>query len=738
MFEKLAIGLFGLVLVICSGCRSVHPWGDLHTPRLWEASDAPPIEVVTSNRVLSIVTDGAAENKWAAMFLAQTLEEMTTRKVEVYVEYPGQAGLPSEGLLIGSVSANAGWNCELSKENDEAFRVVARNGSVRFLGRADYAVFDWCERVLGLRCYPGFGKSVLMLPRIVVPATDYSDAPVFSCRRLSGGSDGAWLRVAKSSGSRQFGVNVHQPRNWVKDTALKAAHPRIFEDGESPMLCYGNPETLEYYRSRIDRHISGAEDSGGIVDTERKVVTVCQWDAPIACQCAHCRELADPSLGEEGVSSPVIWGQFLVGLADWLKETHPDYRIVILPYQNSRRVPDGLKDRLRRLNNVEAQVTTMSGLAMLKNPSCRAWEESLIRDWHEATGRKIVNWHYSCWPQDWTAAPYVFGKLIKRHYEDAVNNSVGSLVCGSDEDPRMFLSLYVWMRCLWNPDVDVEAIYDEFALRVFGSAAEPMRRLIDLQESCWNRPWPDDACSYRNVFEISYTCQDVQRMKELVREAEDLAIRSEDAVALQGVRAYARAFEEFVAESEILTAGKGRQVVYPGERHEMVAARSALMPRPWAGTSVETHVEVEELVLRVVCEEPAAASMDFSRTVKDAVWGNDCVTFVVANGENVRSATVDLTGGVSGGWKGFSAMVVHDGGSWSVIARIRLTPAEIAAGFLVGNVARWRVGDRRRPVKERVAGSRFEQSRLRTCFTNLNADPAAFVSFSLRERTDPK
>ena len=745
-------GLFVLALAL-AGCRSATMWADLHAPVEWRLSDAAPVEVVTSERTAQIVVADTPACKWAARFLADTIGEMTGSRPLVYVDCPERRKTLKEGLFIGAVRENAGWSCELGGDGREAFRVVAGDGCVRFLGRADFAVFDWCERELGMRYYGPDWKCVDRKEEIVVRPVDYSDRPTFPYRELWGG-DGAWARVAKCGHAHRGGVSVHQPSGWIKDGKLRSEMPWIFENGETPMLCYGNPGTLDYYKRRIDRHIAGEEDSGGIVDTRRKVVTVCQWDAPIACKCEHCRGLYDASLGRSGNASPIIWGRFLKGLSSWLREAHPDYMISFLPYLNTCAVPrkrignwglgiGGLETfgkrrsgprqgrRRSRAGNVEAEVCTMSGLGLMKDPACRKREESLLRDWRRSTGRKVLNWNYGCWPQEWTSAPYVFGRTIQSHYEEMEDDLCGAYVCGGATDARLQLSMYVWMRCLWNPRVDVGAIYDGFARRMFGPAAEPMRELIALQETCWNRRWEDETCSHRNVFEVSYPRADVERMAGLLQAAERMATAAGDVRAVERVRDYASGFATFKAESDALAARSGRMTVWPGATNEMVNARWVWDPRPWAKTEVSTEVKDRALVIRVVCAEPAAGTMDFTRLVNDFLWGNDRVSFVMADGGTVRMAAVDLTGAVTGGWTGFSATVGHDDRSWTVTARIALPASVRNAGMLLGNVCRWRIGDWREPKERRVAGSRCEHSRLGTCYTNLDADPAAFVEFRL-------
>lgn len=721
----LALGLAAAL----SGCRS--PWGgdDLSAPCEWRDLAGADVPVSTADKLLPVVTADTPEDRWAAMFLAGTIEEISGRRPQVFVESEGQDCEFPEGLFIGAVRANRGWPCALTNESAEAFRVIVADRSVRFVGKADFAVFDWCERALGLRYYHAVGKCLDSRGDIVVRPVDYSDRPVFEYRELGNRRPEPWVRVAKAGVAHRGGVAVHQPHRWHTNETLKAERPGIFESGETPMLCYGNPETLAYYKTRIDRHIAGLEDSGGIVNTNRKVVTVCQWDAPIKCACKHCRGLYDPSLGRNGNASPIIWGRFLSGLSAWLAEAHPDYMISFLPYLNTCRVPRN--PDFGGLENCEAEVCTMPGLALLKNRDCKRREEGILRDWKAATGRKVLSWDYSCWPQEWTSAPYVFGRTIRDHYVDLEDDLCGAYVCGGSRDPRLAVSMYVWMRCLWNPHVDVAAIYDGFARRMFGAAARPMRELIAVQEACWSRQWADDRCCWRNVSGVSFTREDVGRMKSLLMEAESLATAAGEDLSARRVRWYATGFVEFFAETEEIAGRKGRKTLARDETCEMVDARSALCPEPWAKTEVTPELWGDELRLRVRCHDPAAKAMDFSRAEDNFVWGVDSVTFAFEVGGEVRTALVDLAGGIDGGWEGFAARVTHDGTGWTVEARVRLTAEDRQRGYALGNVSRWRVGDRRRPQEERVPGSRYEHSRLGTVFTNDNDDPAAFVSFLL-------
>ena len=717
LLSLLALG----ATVVLNGCRTPLPVADadLSAPAEWTLLAADPVTVADTNGVLPVVTDDRPENRWAALFLAETLEETCGRRPSVSVLAKGAPCSVTNALFVGG---------DGPPPEGDGFRVVARDGAVRFLGRADYAVFDWCERALGMRYYCTGGKCVERRQEIVVPAVAYADRPVYARRQLSGG--GPWTRIAKAGNAHRGGVEVHAPRDWHADAALRAAHPAIFETGRSPMLCYGNPETLDCYKRRIDRHIAGVEDAHGIVDTQRKVVTVCQWDAPIRCTCRWCRTSYDFSGAERGRASPIIWGRFLPRLSAWLRTRHPDYQVSFLPYLNTCGVPAGLD--LSSFGNCEAEVCTMPGLALLKDEACRADEEGLLRAWQRATGRKVLSWDYGCWPAERTSAPYVFGHVAQRHCREMRDVMSGTFICGGDGDPRLALSLYVWMRCLWNPELDVEAVYDGFARRMFGPAAAPMRALVALQEEGWNRPWDSRDCTWRNVFGTSYPPADVSRMRGLLREAAARARRAGDETSQRRVAWYASGFRRFLAEADALAARRP-PVVRPGETNALVRAREVWHPTPWAKTTVVTRRGDGALTVVVRCEEPAASRLDFRSIDDDFVWGDDCVTVLWETAGGVREARVYRTGEVRGRNlpDGFAACVAPDATGWTVTARWTLSAAERACGAGRGNICRWRVGDRREPRARRVPGSQYEHSRLGTCFTYPDDDAAAFVTFRL-------
>ena len=777
-------------------------WANFHArdlaPVKGEKRVGGDITVVHEGKAMPIVYNAKSKNQRngpAANFLADVIFEMTGVRPDVFAEYPDRTVDVSPAFYVGDdvsafkrhealVKAGLAEPLPTASVEDEEFVVVPRKGSYWFLGRGDHGVFDFCDRILGVRQYfleNDIGRFAPKTRGLRVPQIEWRDKPVFAMRSNYPWWASQWGRYLRDSGggpvSRYPNLHVHPAGNLNRETNFNfgVRSPDIFEinaDGKrNAQLCWGNPKALEAYKEIVTAGIEKGTPTYGIVDRWAKTVTVSQLDQGVHCHCERCQRLYDHSKAPNGDASPCIWGYFVKNLSEWMADKYPDWHIVILPYHNTCGCPEGLTFPR---GNVTAMLCTMPGLALMKNAACKKHEEDLMRQWAKCTGNRVLNWHYSIWPSEFTAAPYVFGETIKSHYKDMETQLSGSFLNGWYDVPRLSLSVYVWMRCLWNPNIDVQAVYDGFATRMFGKAAAPMRKLIDMQEKGWNRQWDSDVCSVKNVYQISYPRADVLKMQALLDEAEKLT--AGDVKATARIAWYRSGFRQFFKESEENASGKAfvPQTVKKAQRAPKVdgklddACWELAEPSSWVSAMCKTNPTPRYgTVSRAVWypgegggvtfgfrfEEPATTLI--REGVQGDVWGQDNFEiFIDASGSgdgHYYQILVDgscrigsNTDGIP--WKpdGVKAAKFVGEGWWSAEVFVPFAalkkfpkaqiPTTAANGVTwTGNLCRYRYGDCVLPKEKRAPGSRMEMSRLWTRHNSWNKDPAAFGTFKFVE-----
>ncbi len=474
------------------------------------------------------------------------------------------AGLDGSKMPVEGFSIKTVGNRIFIVGNDTVLveRKQDMKGKPEILSRGtEWGVYDFLERVIGCRFYFEKQKGGWVVPKIAnleVPAFAYSDAPVFLKREIYpfGGKNMTGVpelqTALRSNDATTVRLRVHDPR-WSGEYP-PGTLDEIFQrqsNGkrtDSHMLCYGNPRTLQEYLNRIDEELAGKRDSRLIVGNS---VTVSPWDLDVTCTCEHCRKLFEPEKGATGSASRILCA-FVQNLSRELAKRHPEMKIIFLPYMNYTDLPEGI----RFGDNVEVQLASKVGLAYYKEPTVREAEERTIRKWSDAlNGRPIQHWHYSCWPAENTSAPLFYPDVIVDFYKRNGKCTQGSFVNGTRNHwPQTGVSLYVWQKALWNPDLNVDRILDTMCERLYGPAAAPMREIYELQRTGWEKNlWGHGIMTGRLIFEKSFPGKDVVRMEALFAEAEKKA--GTDPAVLQRIAAYKEAFLPFFEESKAFAEG---------------------------------------------------------------------------------------------------------------------------------------------------------------------------------------
>jgi hypothetical protein len=257
--------------------------------------------------------------------------------------------------------------------------------------------------------------------------------------------------------------------------ALKADGTR-----NESMFCYSNPKTFDYL-------LAGCENTwnrgGGDSWVTPTCVTVSPADEGVDCRCEGCLK----STAEGGAS--LIMGRFVKRVCEEVKRRWPDKKVMYLPYWNYQFCPESVDFP----DNLEVMVcTTHAPMALMRQAEGREKTERNLRAWSKKTGGMITTWDYSDRGSGWTYGPVQYPHVVRRFYRDNRDHLAGSFLNGGilSDWTTTAPTLYVWMKAMWNPDLDVDAALDEMCRRLYGKAAPTVRALLRLQCERWEDvPW---------------------------------------------------------------------------------------------------------------------------------------------------------------------------------------------------------------------------------------------------------
>lgn len=452
-----------------------------------------------------------------------------------------------------------------------------------------WAVADFMERFVGVRWYwpaTAGGRSIVKTHNLEIPPAHYSDQPAFRLREYypprgwklptrarssdreplpfpSGAiPDGVnaidmatYLPLVRSGCSWPYKIKVHQPQGlgrrpakWLEERKAMFA---VRKDGTRNfnMLCYSSPKTLEFL-------LGGCEmvwDKGGRCPwVTSTCVTVSPADSAVECHCPACRETYAKGGGTWIEGNSLIMGLFARRMCEAVKQRWPDKKVIYLPYWNYQECPREVEypDNL-------VVMAAMTTYPMPLNAQPENFQEAMdrLRAWRAKACLPVTVWDYGV---GWTYGPYQYPHVVRDFNRAVKDICAGTFINGDNlgEWTNTAPTFYVWMKVLWNPELDVDAVLDEMCRRLYGKAAATARELMRLECELWEAgDWKSRRVKVQggwyvpaSLFGRFWTPDIVQQMKALRNKA--LAELANDPVARQRFLYWTWTFDAFLKETE--------------------------------------------------------------------------------------------------------------------------------------------------------------------------------------------
>lgn len=444
-----------------------------------------PYQIVTAAKP-------SAAERYAAEELQRYFEKMTGAKLPIVADDQARN---EEEIVLGSATlpAAAAKPQEVAKPGLDGFTLQTAGKRLVISGNgpraALYGVYALLEDQLGVRWYTPDFEHVPKQDYIKLGELNISETPALEYRevywsefqnadfaarhRLNGNS----YPLAEKHGGRMaiYFPFVHS-LDMLVPPEIYEKHPEYFPliEGKRKkgyvQRCLTNPDVLRLSTENVLKWIKE--------HPEANIISVSQNDTFNNCQCPSCKAIDDA----EGTPAGSLF-KFVNAIAEAVEKEHPNVRIDTLAYQYTRTPPKTIRPH----KNVIVRLCSIECCFAHPFDNCSAKENGRfvddIKAW-EPVAPLLYVWDYTTNFGQYQQPFPNFG-VLQPNVQFFVKHGVKGLFeqgnySGGGHGEMEPLRGYLLAKLLWNPNVDVQKLTDEFVNAYYGKAADKMREYLAL------------------------------------------------------------------------------------------------------------------------------------------------------------------------------------------------------------------------------------------------------------------
>jgi len=516
-------------------------------------------------------------------------------------------------------------------------------------------VYEFLRKVGKMRFYmPGeLGTVIHSVPNLTVPKLAFTGAPKTNHRfawysRFEYSPESAlWAHRVGFGGAPP----VIMMNSYCQFQRYRKSHPEYFAliDGKRAFdkegvitgggnLCLTNPDVIKQWGENIIAYFETHPD----VDLFPLVPN----DGLIKiCECPNCQAELRPNAANNGKHSYYIWN-FTRKVAALVAKRFPHKYVGCFAYEGYQMPPPEIK----RMPNVA--VMYCNWRSMLADPKEKAKFHKEIERWSKKVDRVYLwTWYLDHW-MPWKGLPIIFTDTINDELKYLFKNPKysGEFIesegrgWGNYDDMAtpglQHLNLYVTARLYWEPNLDIDALINEYCHLFYGPAALPMKSFwLSAQKR-----------HHKTVVEIPKCVPDDMFTTAVLAELNAFLKQASEATQKDSV--YRKRVELIQKEFEI---GNGRltrikklgfqklnlPLVNPQKTFEKIAPVKFLNksgqkqdPPTW----LYAGYDKQYLWLKFVCDEPKMETVKavIKKNDTDFVWMDDSIEIFICPDETNR------------------------------------------------------------------------------------------------------
>ncbi|RLD60151.1 MAG: DUF4838 domain-containing protein, partial [Bacteroidetes bacterium] len=381
-------------------------------------------------------------------------------------------------ILIGNTNRDESksLNEELEKLGDDGFIIKTIEEKLVFVGGTDkgiiYSIYDFLEKYLDCRKYSAEFTVIPKKENIILSLIDDIEIPAFAYRELhfpNPRQDSLyrhWHKLDLKDGKDSWGMFVHTFDDLVQPEKYFNSHPEYFTylnvlripDGQ---LCLTNPNVFQIVVDGLRERMKE--------NPEALYWSVSQNDTYKSCTCDDCKAMDEKYAGPSGT---------MLNFVNKVAKEFPEKVISMLAYQYTRSAPKNIKPE-KNVNIMFCSIECNRSKPIASDPLSESFRKD-AEDWTKLTDN-IFMWDYVVQFRN-MLSPFPNLRVLQpniQFFRDHHMKMMFQQGTGGHRSEFFELRQYLIAKLLWNPDVNVDSIMNDFLNGYYGNAAPMIRKYID-------------------------------------------------------------------------------------------------------------------------------------------------------------------------------------------------------------------------------------------------------------------
>lgn len=559
------------------------------------------------------------------------------------------------------------------------------------------SVYEFFQHVGKVRFYmPGeLGTVICPVKDLKVPELRLSGSPKVSYRY-------PWFSMFENSPesalwARRIGFGGKAPviiiHSYDQFRRYKDTHPEYFAlvDGKRAFttecvadgkghLCLTNPAVIRQWADDITAYFKA--------NPEVDIYPLAPNDGLTRiCECSNCRKELRENAPDQGVFSYHIWN-FTQKVASLVGKKFPKKYVGCLAYGKYRIPPE----EIEAMPNVAVMFCNYR--SSLANPEEAKQLHSEINAWSRKVDRIYLwSWYLDHW-LPWTGLPVVFSDTIAKELRWLLKNPKYSGEFIESENPpggsgglahynvmmtpgMQHWNLYLTARLYWNPDQNIDYMFNEYCTLFYGPASKLMKQFWKDAEKRRNEFYRKNKKCFPDIL---FTTQFIMHLKNLLMQAEKTVIP--DSVYARRINLIKKEFERGASRLIRMESAGNREMTLARLKNGF-RSLSSISPVKFTGKSGEVFVpptwmyagyDRQFLYFKFLCFEPEMQRLKCKVKEKDNgnIWTDDSIELFLCPDESRRNDCYHIIANTSGTL--FDAKVLsaaHGDVKWESLAEVK-------------------------------------------------------------------